>query len=66
MLLRVVPELHAVAEAERAGVRARLAREDPEEARLPGAVQAHHEEPLPPLHVEGDVLEDRGVRRSPS
>ena len=36
------------------------AREDAKQARLPGAVEAHHEEALPSLHVEGHVLEDGG------
>jgi heme-degrading monooxygenase HmoA len=40
----------------------RFAGEDPEHARLPGAVQSHHEQALSPLDVEGDALEDR---RSP-
>src|SRR4030095_12504063 len=59
VLLRVIAERHAVPEAELARVRGRNVREDLEEARLPGTVQTHDQQSLPPGQVEPDALEDR-------
>ena len=43
----------------RAAVGVGLAGEDAQQARLAGAVEPEHEQPLAPAEVEGDVVEDR-------
>jgi hypothetical protein len=59
VLLRVVAERDAVAQAERPRVRGGDVREDLEQARLAGPVQPHDQQPLASGDVEPDVLEHR-------
>ena len=59
VLLRVVAERDAMADAERAGVGGALAGEDAQQARLARSVQTHHQQTLVALHLERDVVKDQ-------
>ena len=59
VLLRVVAGRDVVAEVDGARVGGRVAGEDPHEAGLARAVEAHDEQPLAPPDGELDVSEDR-------